>query len=94
MFALWEDRLTTKRSIGMSPYQLVYGTEAIFPTSLGVPVMKLLQDMQAEPNDAQRRINQMIHLQQSREEVYNKTQVVQESIKKIFEKELRKMISS
>jgi hypothetical protein len=28
----------------------------------------------------------MIHLQQSREEVYNKTQVVQESIKKIFDK--------
>jgi hypothetical protein len=42
--------------------------------------------MQAEPNDSQRRINQMIHLQQSREEVYNKTQVVQESIKKIFDK--------
>ena len=28
----------------------------------------------------------MIHLQQSREEVYNKTQVVQESIKQIFDK--------
>jgi hypothetical protein len=28
----------------------------------------------------------MIHLQQSSEEVYNKTQVVQESIKKIFDK--------
>jgi hypothetical protein len=86
VFALWADRLTTKRSIGMSPYQLVYGTEAVFPTSLGVPVMKLLQEMQAEPNDSQRRINQMIHLQQSREEVYNKTQVVQESIKRIFDK--------
>jgi hypothetical protein len=48
--------------------------------------MKLLQDIQAEPNDSQRRINQMIHLQQSREEVFNKTQVVQESIKKIFDK--------
>jgi hypothetical protein len=60
----------------MSPYQLVYGTEAVFPTSLGVPVMKLLQEMQAEPNDSQRRINQMIHLQQTREEVFNKTQVI------------------
>jgi hypothetical protein len=70
----------------MSPYHLVYGTEAIFPTSLGVLVMKLLQEMQAEPNNSQRRINQIIHLQQSREEVYNKTQVVQESIKKIFDK--------
>ena len=72
VFSLWANRLTTKRSIGMSPYQLVYGTEAVFPTSLGVPIMKLLQEMQIEPNDSQRRINQMIHLQQSREEVYNK----------------------
>jgi transposase InsO family protein len=78
VFSLWADRLTTKRSIGMSPYQLVYGTEAVFPTSLGVPVMKLLQEMQAETNDSQRRINQMIHLQQTREEVFNKTQVIQE----------------
>jgi hypothetical protein len=70
----------------MSPYQLVYGTEAIFPLSLGVPVMKLLQEAQVEPNDVQRRINQMIHLMQSREEVYNKTQVIQENIKKIFDR--------
>jgi len=86
VFALWADRLTTKRSIGMSPYQLVYGIEAVFPTSLGVPVMKLLQDVQADPNDSQRRINQMIHLQQSREDVFNKTQVIQENVKKIFDK--------
>jgi hypothetical protein len=84
--ALWADRLTTKRSIGMSPYQLVYGTDVVFPTSLGVPIMKLLQEVQVEPNDIQRRINQMIQLQQSREEVYNQTQVIQESIKKIYDR--------
>jgi hypothetical protein len=70
----------------MSPYQLVYGTEAVFPLSLGVPVMKLLQETQTDPNDVQRRINQMIHLKQSREEVHNKTQVIQESIKRIYDK--------
>jgi hypothetical protein len=86
VFALWVDRLTTKRSIGMSPYQLVYGTEAVFPTYLGVVVMKFLQDVQADLNDSQRRINQMIHLQQSREDVFNKTQIIQESIKNIFDK--------
>ena len=40
--ALWADKLTTKKSIGMSPYHLVYGTEVMFPTSLGVPVIKLV----------------------------------------------------
>ena len=55
--ALWADRLTLKKSIGMSPYQLVYGTDAIFPTSLGVPIMKLIQEVQFEENDIIRRIN-------------------------------------
>jgi len=49
--ALWADRLTTKRSIGTSPYELVYGVDAIFPSSLGVPIMKLLQEAQVEPNN-------------------------------------------
>lgn len=80
--ALWENMLTTKKSIGTSPYQLVYGTEVVFPSSLGTPVMKLLQELQVEPNDIQRRINQTIHLQQTREEVYVRSQVVQERIKK------------
>eukprot|EP00253_Pinus_taeda_P021677 PITA_21677 len=84
--ALWADRLTTKGSIGTSPYELVYGLEAIFPSSLGIPVIKLLQEIQAEPNDIQRRINQTIHLQQTREEVYHRTQVLKDKLKKIFDK--------
>jgi len=74
--ALWVDRLTIKKSVGTSPYQLVYGMEVVFPSSLGTPVMKLLQELQVEPNDIQRRINQTIHLQQTREEVYIRSQVV------------------
>eukprot|EP00253_Pinus_taeda_P012042 PITA_12042 len=70
--AVWADRLTTKRSIRTSPYELVYGMEAIFPSSLGIPMIKLLQEIQAEPNNIQRRINQTIHLQQTREEVYQR----------------------
>jgi hypothetical protein len=31
-FSLWADRVTTKRSLGISPFQLVYGTEAVFPS--------------------------------------------------------------
>eukprot|EP00253_Pinus_taeda_P025538 PITA_25538 len=43
--ALWADRLSTKKSIGMSPYELVYGMEAKFPSSLGTPTIKLLQEI-------------------------------------------------
>ena len=34
----------------------------------------------------QRRLNQTIHLQQTREEFYNNTQAMQENIKKIFDR--------
>jgi transposase InsO family protein len=44
IFSLWEDIISLKKSIGTSPFQLVYGTEVVFPTSLGLPVMKLLQN--------------------------------------------------
>jgi hypothetical protein len=37
-FSLWADRVTTKRSLGISPFQLVYGTEAVFPSQLALPV--------------------------------------------------------
>jgi len=70
----------------MSPYELVYGMEATFPSSLGIPTIKLLQEIQVEPNDIQQRINQTIHLQQTREKVYDRAQIVQERLKKAFDK--------
>ena len=47
-FALWADKVSTKKSIGTSPFQVVYGTDAIFPASLGSPVMKYLQEQAIE----------------------------------------------
>eukprot|EP00253_Pinus_taeda_P028500 PITA_28500 len=74
--SLWADKISTKKSIGMSPYELVYGMEAKFPSSLGIPTIKLLQEIQVEPNDMQRRVNQTIHLQQTREHVFNRAQIL------------------
>ena len=84
--ALWADRLTVKKSIGISSYHLFYGTDAIFPTSLGVPVMKVIQEVQSKDDDMTRRMHQNIHLQQTREEVYIRAQQLQENIKKLFDK--------
>jgi len=51
----------------MSPFELVYVTDTVFPSSLAVPVMRLLQEDGSEEDDIQCRINQMIRLQQTRE---------------------------
>ena len=43
-YALWADRITTKKAIGSSPFQLVYGNDVVFLVQLGIPVMKFFQD--------------------------------------------------
>lgn len=40
-FSLWANRISTKRSIGTSPFNFVYGIDVIFPIHLGVPMMKI-----------------------------------------------------
>jgi hypothetical protein len=75
IYVLWADKFTTKKSILTSPFLIVYDAYAIFPTSLGLPVRKLLQEQEAEPDGTQRRINQLIHTQQMREHVYNQSQL-------------------
>jgi transposase InsO family protein len=62
-FSLWVYRVTTKRSLGVSPFQLMYGVEAIFTSQLTLPVEKFLQDYQGEPDDMMRRMQQLVEVQ-------------------------------
>jgi len=87
--ALWVDRVSHKKSIGMSRFELVYGIDENFPTSLVVLVMILLQEASSEEDDFQQRINQMIHLQQTRDEVFHNTFRLQEKIKKIYDRKTK-----
>jgi len=70
----------------MSPFELVYGVDTIFPTSLAAPVIRLLQEAGSEEDPMQRRMNQMVHLQQTREKVFKNTSKLQEKIKKIYDR--------
>jgi transposase InsO family protein len=63
IYALWADQITTKKSISTSLFQIVYRTNMILPNALGPPIRKFLQEQEAETNDVQRTINQLIHTQ-------------------------------
>jgi hypothetical protein len=84
--ALWADRITPKRSIATSPFQIIYGIEAIFPTTLGLSVMRLLQEQEAETNSTRRRNNELISVQQTREKDFNNAQLWQDNIKEAFDR--------
>eukprot|EP00253_Pinus_taeda_P029218 PITA_29218 len=87
--ALWANRVSQKKSISTSHFELAYGVDTVFPTSLAALVVKLLQEADSEEDPMQRRLNQMVHLQQTREEVFQNTSKLQEMIKKIYDRKAK-----
>ena len=71
-FALWADRVTTKKSTGNSPFKLVYGTEAVFPIQLTLHVAKFLQEEHNEEEGMARRITDLVEVHQIREQLVEK----------------------
>jgi hypothetical protein len=61
-FSLWDDQVTTKRSLGISPFHLLYGTKVFFPSQLDLPIEKFFQYYQGEPDDMIRRIHQLVEV--------------------------------
>ncbi|KAH9319369.1 hypothetical protein KI387_021138, partial [Taxus chinensis] len=41
--ALWADRITPKKAIGTSPFQMLYGVEVEIPITIEMPALKLIQ---------------------------------------------------
>jgi hypothetical protein len=89
-FSLWDDRVTTKRALCLSPFQLVYGVQAIFPSQLAFPMEKFLQDYQGEPDHMIRRIQQMVEVKQTWEKLVDKEYDHQLKIKQAFDKNVKK----
>eukprot|EP00253_Pinus_taeda_P011608 PITA_11608 len=88
-FALWADRVTPKRSTGVSPFELVYGKAIVFPVQLAMSVAKLLQEAEEEPSALTRRIHQLVELQESREHVEARLYDYQQKMKLLFDKKAK-----
>lgn len=73
-YDLWANRIGTKKSIEMSQFQMVYGTDVVLAINLDLLGMKLWQDEKEEPNHVTRRINQLIKARQNRAKVDEKLQ--------------------
>jgi hypothetical protein len=57
---LWVDRINTKKSLGTSPFHIAYGVDVVFPTHLGAPFLKCLQEEVEEPNEIHRKIFKLL----------------------------------
>ena len=48
--------------------------------------MKILQEIEAEPNDVLRRLGQIVEVQQTRDKLYEITDLHQQKVKQLFDK--------
>ena len=89
-YALWGNMVTIKRSIGTSPFQLVYGIDVIFLVQLNFPIIIFLQDVEEEPDEVKRRMFQIVKLQQEREAIMEKVKAYKKKVKESFDRKVKK----
>jgi hypothetical protein len=64
---LWAYRITYKNSIGLTPYQLVYGKQVLLPIEFQIHTFKLAADLGIDLSEAQKeRIMQLNQLDEMR----------------------------
>eukprot|EP00253_Pinus_taeda_P014976 PITA_14976 len=74
---------------GNSPFKLVYGTEAIFPIQLTLPMAKFLQEEHIEVNDMARRISDLAEVHQIIDQLVEKSTAHQKKIKEAFDRKTK-----
>jgi transposase InsO family protein len=55
-FSLWDNRVKTTRVMGLSPFQLVYGVEVVFPSSSRLPAISDLTESRQTKKDRKSKI--------------------------------------
>jgi hypothetical protein len=89
-YALWEDRTTAKVSTGCTPFQLVYGQEALFPTELKLSSLRLmLQIEELNSFDISQRINALLALEEQRMFALDNIKRRHQTVKKYFNKSVK-----
>lgn len=65
---LWENRITPKKFLKTSPYELVYRKEALFPISMEILALQLLKSLEIEQNNAMEVwLSKLLEVQEKRE---------------------------
>eukprot|EP00253_Pinus_taeda_P024323 PITA_24323 len=82
-------RVTPKVALGNSPYFLVYGQEAILPPNVTLPSLQLSQASRGTPSAfLQKRINQLVRLEELRDKARNKFRNHQMIVKRWFDRHM------
>ena len=74
--ALWVDRTTKKRAIGLSPFEIIYGTKEVFSLPLELSTLKLQNAIENHEfkDSLEKRILYLTKLEEEREVVVDRIQ--------------------
>jgi len=90
-FTLWAARVTTRRSTGNSHFELVYGTQALFPSQLVKPMIAMIQEVNEEPNALIRRMKKVVELSENKDKVRDNLIMYQSKMKSIFDRKSKEI---
>ena len=62
---LWAYRTSVRNATGFTPFQLVYGLEAILPIQCEIPSLKLVVELLADTSTEEARLFNFIHLDET-----------------------------
>ena len=91
-FSLWASRVTTRRSTGKSPFELVYGTKAFLPSQLINPMVALIQDVQEELISLIKGMNKFVELNETRDKARENLISYQEKMKTFFDRKVKDVL--
>ncbi|XP_057825101.2 uncharacterized protein LOC131037082 [Cryptomeria japonica] len=90
--ALWADRITIKKTIGTSPFELVYGFKVRMPIINLLPMYKFIHENNMEMSDPlEERIEMLGKLDESREDAHKKNLKLQQKVSTYLTKRTSKI---
>ena len=92
--ALWVDRTTKKRAIGLSPFEILYGTEPALPLPLELSALKLQNVIENyEFKDAvEKWMLYLTKLEEERDVALDKIWEHQSRVKRMFDKKAKQRV--
>ena len=91
---LWAYRTSFKIATGFTPFQLVYGLEAIFPIECEIPSLKLVVQLLPETSTLEERLVELKRLDETCRDVATTNEAHKRRVKTQYDKSVRPRIFS